>query len=46
MESILQTIKRTDIVKEFSMKKIIDDKNVLATFKKHSNFKKCGILKL
>jgi hypothetical protein len=32
--------------KKNSLKKIVDDKNILTTLKKHSYFFKCGILKL
>jgi hypothetical protein len=47
MESILQRIiKRIHLIFKKSLKKNINDKNMLATFKKLSYFLKCGILKL
>jgi hypothetical protein len=47
MQLILQrTIKKICIIKQIFIEKNIDDKTILATLKKHSCFKKCGILKL
>jgi len=43
MESILQ---KDSYNKRIFIEKYMDDKNILATFKKHSYFLKCGILKL
>jgi hypothetical protein len=41
-----KTIKKTPIIIIKFIKKHIDDKNILATFKKHSYFYKCGIIKI
>ncbi len=47
MESILQRIiKKTHIIFKNYIEITIDDKNILATFKKHSYFLKSWILKL
>jgi len=45
MESILQRLSKGSYNQRIFIEKNMDDKNILATFKKHSYLKKCGFIK-